>query len=724
MSSDSYDGPFSRERLKQFGKSQGASLGQGRPEGMPSGVGAATQPLGSAGFSLQRMKEFATGRNLEGQQNGWNTQFVSGFIQNYNKAIDKGENPINWFRDKKDGIALWDDEPAGIKFGDVFQGGRKIENIYDTMGKTVADEIMRPMVMDGRQAMNGVTVESRRQANTQQVAKAREVQQNKVKYESELDKVYKEMDESLGGKSGTDATTAGLGVAGGAITGAGIGSLFPGIGTAIGAGVGAVVGGIGGWMNRDTLQESYARSEAITRIAFKEENQVAGWSKRIQGYGGLAVQGLDPLGNVVEGLADTEGIGWGKQGDRQNAYNAIDPNTGKPVRDMGWTVARTGAALGSAIPMLGSKAGLIAYQTAMGASVGGSITELAATGGKSWDDEAYGFDKVYLDDSGKFSLVSTAAAGLNIGVDVVQMGGAGSLVRAGRALTGKTAKVAGDSVEKLAGMKFTVKDGVAVKARASVASMMAPSETVAVANVRLNAMLNRSGGAKGALSPDELYKAAIRVSNNSKTIPSALVNGFGEGLEEGLQAVLEPLSHGNELNGREIMDAALRGFGMGAGMGIGTRMAAGSYESRALDRANSINRELGVAEFSKADWAAKSDLDKKTFFAKNEGLSAVMEETAKAAIKDQTRNALLTDAALARRQVAVENQLASMADKAAPATDQAMTIRQADVMTDDRDIRFSLNTALKTYENMATGLEAMLADAKNRGETELVTRIE
>lgn len=71
MSSDSYDGPFSRERLKQFGKSQGASLGQGRPEGLPSGVGAATQPLGSGGFSLQRMKEFATGRNLEGQQNGW-----------------------------------------------------------------------------------------------------------------------------------------------------------------------------------------------------------------------------------------------------------------------------------------------------------------------------------------------------------------------------------------------------------------------------------------------------------------------------------------------------------------------------------------------------------------------------------------------------------------------------------------------------------------------------
>ena len=727
MSSDSYDGPFSRERLKQFGKSQGASLGQGRPQGMPSGVGAATQPLGSAGFSLQRMKEFATGRNLEGQQNGWNTEFVSGFIQNYNKAIDKGENPINWFRDKKDGIALWDDEPAGIKFGDVFQGGRKVENIYDTMGKTVADEIMRPLVMDGRQAMNGVTVESRRQANTQQVAKAREVTANKVKYESELDKVYKEMDDSLGGKEGVDTATVVGSALTGAAAGAGLGTMIPGIGNVVGAVAGGVTGlltgAAGGWLNRDALQENYARTEAITRIAFKEENQVAGWAKRIQGHGGLAMQGLDPLGNVVEGLADTEGIGWGKQGDRQNAYNAIDPNTGKPVRDMGWTVARTGAALGSAIPMLGSKAGLIAYQTAMGASVGGSITELAATGGKSWDDEDYGFDKVYLDDSGKFSLISTAAAGLNIGVDAVQLGGAGSLARAGRALGGKTAPITGSSVEKLAGMKFTVENGVAVRARSSFASMMAPSETVAVANVRLNAMLNRSGGAKGALSPDELYKAAIRVSNNSKTIPSALVNGFGEGLEEGLQAVLEPLSHGNELNGREIMDAALRGFGMGAGMGIGTRLAAGSYESRALDRANSINRELGAAEFSKADWAAKSDLDKKTFFAKNEGLSAVMEETAKTAIKDQTRNALLTDAALARRQVAVENQLASMADKAAPATDQAMTIRQADVMTDDRDIQFSLNTALKTYENMATGLEAMLADAKNRGETALASRI-
>ena len=723
MSSDAYDGPFSRERLKQYAKSQGAALGPGRAQGLPSGVGAATQPLGAEGFSQQRLKEFATGRNLEGQQNGWNTQFMSSFVQNYNKAIDKGENPINWFRDKKDGIALWDDEPAGIKFGDVFQGGRKIENIYDTMGKDVADEVMRPLVMDGRQAMNGVTVESRRQANTQQVSQAREVQQNKTKYESELDKVYKEMDESLGGKSGTDATTAGFGVAGGAITGAGIGSLFPGIGTAIGAGVGAVVGGIGGWMNRDTLQESYARSEAITRIAFKEENQVAGWSKRAQGFGGLAMQGMDPLGNVVEGLADTEGIGWGHQGDRENAYNAIDPNTGKPIRNMGWTVARTGAALGSAIPMLGSKTGVRAYQAAMGTSIGGSVTELAATGGKSWDDEAYGFDKVYLDDDGKFSAISTAAAALNIGVDAVQLGGAGSLVRAGRALTGKTAKVAGDSVEKLAGMKFTVKDGVAVRARSSFASMMAPSETVAVANVRLNAMLNRSGGAKGALKPDELYQAALRVSNNSKTIPTALVNGFGEGLEEGLQAVLEPLSHNNELNGREIMDAALRGFGMGAGMGIGTRMAAGSYESRALDRANGINRELNEPEFSKAEWAKMPEVDKKTFFGRNEGLSAVMEETAKTAIKDQTRNALLTDPALARRQVALENEHAAMASKGAPATDQAMTIRQADVMADDRDVQFSLNTALSTYKEMARGLAKGIEEATLRGETELAARL-
>ena len=80
---------------------------------------------GSEEYSTQNLTKLTTGQNLEGMANGFNTEFLSTFVRNYNDSMSQGGDTLNWFRDKKDGIALWDDEEAGIKFGDVFQGGVK-----------------------------------------------------------------------------------------------------------------------------------------------------------------------------------------------------------------------------------------------------------------------------------------------------------------------------------------------------------------------------------------------------------------------------------------------------------------------------------------------------------------------------------------------------------------------------------------------------------------------
>ena len=222
---------------------------------------------GSEEYSAQNLTKLTTGQNLDGMANGFNTEFLSTFVRNYNDSMSQGGDTLNWFRDKKDGIALWDDEEAGIKFGDVFQGGVKKENLYDTYGKEGADAIMRPMVMSATEQANGFSIDERRKENTDNAKVAREAgggndgryYQQVKEFQSNVDREKESWDQEE-----ADTKTVAGGVIGGLVAGAGAGALFGGWGALPGAVIGAVTGGVGASMNRDEIQDQAARVKVQT----------------------------------------------------------------------------------------------------------------------------------------------------------------------------------------------------------------------------------------------------------------------------------------------------------------------------------------------------------------------------------------------------------------------------------------------------------------------------
>lgn len=278
---------------------------------------------GSDEYSGQNLTKISTGQNLDGMANGFNTEFIGTFVRNYNESMSQGGDTLNWFRDKKDGIALWDDEEAGIKFGDVFQGGVKKENLYDTYGKEGADAIMRPMVLSATEQANGYSIDERRKENTNNAKVAREAGGgNDGRYYKQVQEFQSnvEREKESWDQEEADTKTVAGGAIGGLAAGAATGAMFGGWGALPGAVIGTVVGGVGAFMNRDEIQDQAARVKVQSDMAAREGGDPARLSTTLKGWAGLAGNALNPLSNVVHGVADTEGIGWGKQGDGQSAY--------------------------------------------------------------------------------------------------------------------------------------------------------------------------------------------------------------------------------------------------------------------------------------------------------------------------------------------------------------------------------------------------------------------
>ena len=101
-------------------------------------------------------------------------------------------------------------------------------------------------------------------------------------------------------------------------------------------------------------------------------------------------------------------------------------------------------------------------------------------------------------------------------------------------------------------------------------TFLAPSEAVQWMSVRAEALRTAAQGK--ALTADDLYQAAMRLQNGATPVRAALINGFGEGTEEAVQAILEPASHGWSATLPEIFESYLSGAVMGAGMTVGSRL--------------------------------------------------------------------------------------------------------------------------------------------------------
>ena len=73
---------------------------------------------------------------------------------------------------------------------------------------------------------------------------------------------------------------------------------------------------------------------------------------------------------------------------------------------------------------------------------------------------------------------------------------------------------------------------------------------------------------QGAAGPDDYYQAALEMAGGSR-VGQALVNGWAESTEEGIQAVLEPVSFDADIDGMSVIEQAAYGMAGGVGMSLG-----------------------------------------------------------------------------------------------------------------------------------------------------------
>ena len=748
---------------------QGSGGGEdgGSKRYLPTGAQSAT-----AG-NMPSSQEFITGRNTQGVQNGWNTEFFQTFYNDYSKAIEDG-TAVSYFRDKRDGIAQWDDPDAGIKFGDVFQGGKKVENLYDTYGREFADNVMRPFVMSADDMQRGESVDAKRQFNNQVWQEAQKAgdgaNRQDARYARQQADVQKRVEDKKESwdQDTADATTVAAAAAAGALTWGAIGSVIPGIGTAAGAVGGGLIGGglsaLGGWMNRDELQDTFARQEVQAEMEAEQSGLGVGWGTKLQTWGGMTMKGMNPLGNIVHGAVDEN------QGDGKSGYYAVDEN-GQLKRPQWATALDMGSEFVTGIASFATPFTAAAYRAGMVANIGGQVTELTATGGKRFDNQRGQFDNIFFDENpdgteGKFSLISAASGIGSIGIDAVQLGmtrglgsAAGKLGRTvpeNKALAwatgmGKT-EFTGVGKESIVrdGMKFFAKDGQITRARLSVASL-APSEMVSAANIRMTALLAKPKGSKlTQVTADELYQASVNAAKSTPMMRSALLNGFGEAYEEAAQSVLDPLSHVSndsfsrmllsgfsgstdadqsislreksvsgtlrafsdtvasaQIDSRDVLTSALTGFVSGAGMTIGSRLYKGGVASedkiqynRMVAASQAFNPDAKIPTFK--EWMKQPLAKRSQEKLELEAYNETLEAMAAKAAKD-SQYVVQGNMQGARESIdRWQRELADSERQRANDVSSTSYVITWQQGIDDHEIHMSVNTAVKEYEKLET----------------------
>jgi hypothetical protein len=121
---------------------------------------------------LETAKSWYTGANAEGIENGWDTQFYKNAFTQYDQyqqqAKDAGKGSVfyNWLdpnvNPEATGVATWgaaaDDEEAkksgAMRFGDVFNNGRKVANLYDDYDKATADVMVGEFLFSNDEKRN------------------------------------------------------------------------------------------------------------------------------------------------------------------------------------------------------------------------------------------------------------------------------------------------------------------------------------------------------------------------------------------------------------------------------------------------------------------------------------------------------------------------------------------------------------------------------------------
>ena len=661
-----------------------------------------------------------TGQNRQATTNNWDTPFYREFFDGYNRASQDG-TAQKYFLNRRTGIAGFDHEGVDdqgqkqqVRAGDVFAEGRKVGNVYEQYGTATADLILSRMYVDPKTLSRTHSTDELRQVVSRQQAEEKANWNARVTrddYEAQVAKQKEEWGDDL------DFWSPAAGAAGGAVVGGGIGmaigSVVPVLGTAIGAGIGAgagaLIGGLGAWLNRDEMEELAARGEVQARMAEQRSpGGVAGGFKRLEAWSGYAGQALNPLGNLVHGLADDPLIGWGQGGDDQVAFYDQDEE-GRPARNALWTAADfVGTGIGAA-GQFATGVGGLTFSAQMGGQILGKTGSLVFTGWESFDERTGQYDNIFFNNhTGKFDAVAGAAGIAEVGIDVIQLGMGRGLLRSaggmgrpgastvlGRA-SGTGALRAG-APEVVAGTRFTRgAAGEIATARISWTSL-APSELVQHLGARTSAILANRGQA-AAMGAGDIYEAALRMQRNAKLWPGMLVNGFGESTEEGLQAILEPISHNARVDAYDVAYSMMMGFATGAGMTAGSRVGARTVEQRREEQALSLYGLMNGKQPPEGWWAGKSEQEKRTFLAAPKVALETARQSAEQLTKEASRTLVKSVPALEAAYDAGQAARARALLHANDGLDFSSVITKAESDWGDHQLVGSLNQVVKAFE--------------------------
>ena len=561
------------------------------------------------------------GRNLGGTTNTFDNAFFRDFANGYADAQAQGKS-TEYFLNGGTGLAPVDQSGVDaqgrqveVLKGDVFSNGVRVGNLYDSYGTEQADQLLTKFWVSGEDQRHGVTfadVAPRLQTEM-------EKRSSRESFDSSVQGVKDEWDSKF------DIVSPLSGAAGGAVVGAGIGSFFTPVGTVIGGILGAAAGGLGGWLNRDETEDIAARAEVQARMLADEGHDVASAAQRLGQWSAVAARAMAPASNLVHGGFDAA---VGTTGDDVSSFYATDA-TGDQLRP-GWlTAVDVGAGLIDAAGLFGGslKAGATAlsqsgkiletvgaasagtgarlFQAQMGGQIISKAGVLAGTGGETFDDRRGDFDSIFRDDDGSLNLLSAAAGMADIGIDVVQLGlGSAMAGVAGRAGVSTGSRnwdrflgfVGEDGQRVLGGRKFTITGDVALGTDVAVGrvgrlpsiQIVAPSEFMVFSMGRAGALVQKARNGGGTLTADDLYQATKRIVESESKLRVALVNGFGEGAEEAVQAVLEPVSHEDRPTFEDVALSYAYGATMGAGMSLGARFNLPTAEDRRVARAETL----------------------------------------------------------------------------------------------------------------------------------------
>ena len=573
-----------------------AALSTGAPKGF------AQQTEGRPSSGLQELSQqwqnkygepsWVTGGQRDSQESGWNTPFYEEMRKQYNEVRDSSPRDYYRWSERPDftGYVTNDSskDASGrqASFGDMYEKGVFKGNILDPNSgfeKNEALNILAAVTLDPATQRKAYNATRDNPEALDQAIQSWRKEENKVRdafltqdnYEQEVSAQEGEWSE---GQKKAGSFWAGF--AGGAGVGA-TGFLGGPVLGAITTLAGGFAGGFAAQANRDSLVDQAARAAIQTEKAKEQYGGAAALATGLNVWSGTAMSAMSPLTNTLHGITDNN---EGTIGDGEVEWYEKQRGLGGGI--LGFT-----ATLGDSVLQFANAPARIAYLATMGGSVAGQVGQITLQDGATWDDRRGAFHEP--ENAGQW--LATLGA---VGIDAIQMGGAGAI---GKVFSKSKAGLTGlsDDVTKFseAGRVFTRSADGELKSRLSI-TLLAPSEAVQFASVRAQALrMAAKRDIPGAITADDLYQAATQLGSNRNWWRASLVNGFGEGLEEGSQATLEALSHGWTPQFDDIFRAYAQGMASGVGMSLGSRIAS---------RSSGDSRELTAINFRRAQDPARA----------------------------------------------------------------------------------------------------------------------